>query len=81
MLQTPCNSMVSPNKSKTKDSKGRGKGKTITLRLTDDDHAAWSAAAALDQRTLSSWIRARCVGAAATAPAAPPAEQTKRRSR
>lgn len=36
------------------------KNVTITLRLAPEEHAAWSAAAVADGRSLSSWIRRQC---------------------
>jgi predicted HicB family RNase H-like nuclease len=49
-----------------------GATKTITLRVPPEEHAAWQAAAAADQRTLSSWIRKQCsVVAPPVAPTAP----------
>lgn len=41
----------------------------IKLRITVDEQTAWQAAAELEQMSLSAWIRRRCNGLAATAPA------------
>jgi hypothetical protein len=41
----------------------------IQVRLSTDEHKAWTAAAELEQLPLAAWIRRRCNGLSAVAPA------------
>lgn len=53
--------------------------KVIKVRVSDSDHAAWTAAAKADNRTLADWIRMRCNGLPTTSPI--PETQRERRNR
>lgn len=58
--------------------KNATKNVTITLRLEEEEHAAWQAAAKADDRSLSSWIRRTC---GAAAPGVQEAPKPKRKGR
>lgn len=44
---------------------------SITVRVTAEQHAAWTAAASADSRSLNQWVSLCCDRAAGVAPRAP----------
>jgi len=55
------------------------KAKSFFIRVTEQEHDAWLAAAAADGITISEWIRRRCNGTQTIAASTPSAPKRKRR--
>jgi hypothetical protein len=70
------------------DSMVNEKGSMVGVRVSDEDRAAWQAAADADGRTLSAWVKRRCNGepttepvrAASSPPVTKPAANSERKS-